>query len=114
MRVIVTLLLLIGLAVLMSGVGGFLLLSQFFTLISPSPSEAGAGNIFRLGYFALMFFGSLAILIRVGLLARTAMGGTAPVHSYMREAAVYGVIMLVALGTSCWLVAEWARQIGRR
>ena len=113
MRVVGSLLLLIGLAVLLSGVGGFLLLSEALTVMSPASGSGGSGDTLRLGYFALVLVGSLAILVRVGLLARDAMGGRVPVYVYTREAVIYGVVMLIALGTSCWLVSEWARQLGR-
>ena len=90
------------------------MLSDFLTLVSPLPDEARNGNALRLGYFALMFFGGLAILVRLVLLTLGAMGGRATVDRYMREAVIYGSVMLLALGTSCWLVAEWARQLGQR
>jgi hypothetical protein len=111
-RVIASLLFLISLAVLLSGVGGFLLLAEVLTVLSPTGE--GRGDTLRLAYFALVFVGSLAILLRVGLLARGTLGGRVPVHLYMREAAIYGALMLLALGTSCWLVAEWSRQLEGR
>ena len=103
----------ISLSVLLSGVGGFLFLSQLVTVMSPDSGGARTGDTLRLAYFALVFAGSLAILLRVGLLARDTLGGRVPVHLYLREAAIYGAVMLLALGTSCWLVAEWSRQIER-
>ncbi|HEX8222144.1 MAG TPA: hypothetical protein VF914_23360 [Chloroflexia bacterium] len=106
-----SLLFLISLSVLLSGVGGFLFLSQLVTVMSPDSGGARTGDTLRLAYFALVFAGSLAILLRVGLLARDTVGGTTPVHLYMREAAIYGAVLLFALGTSCWLVSEWARQL---
>lgn len=112
-RVIAFLLFLISLSVLLSGVGGFLLLSALPALMSLGTGGAGSGDTWRLVYFALVFVGSLAILLRVGLLARATLDGTVPPHLYMLEAVIYGVVMLLALGTSCWLVSEWARQLER-
>jgi hypothetical protein len=108
-----SLLFLISLSVLLSGVGGFLLLAELLTVMSPATSSTGSGDTSRLAYFALVFVGSLAILLRIGLLARDTMAGRVPVHLYMREAVIYGVVMLLALGTSCWLVSEWSRQLER-
>lgn len=108
-----SLLFLISLSVLLSGVGGFLFLSQLLTLMSPAAGSEGSDDTLRLAYFALVFVGSLAILLRVGLLARDTVGGRRPVHLYMREAAIYGAVMLLVLGMSCWLVSEWARQLER-
>ncbi|HVF99626.1 MAG TPA: hypothetical protein VND68_07295 [Chloroflexia bacterium] len=112
-RVVASLLFLISLSVLLSGVGGFLLLAEVLTVLSPIPGDAGSGDMFRLAYFALVFVGSLAILLRVGLLARDTLGGRVPLHLYMREALIYGTVMLIVLGTSCWLVSEWSRQLER-
>lgn len=112
-RVIASLLFLVSLSVLLSGVGGFLFLSQLLTVMSPAAGGMASGDTLRLVYFALVFVGSLAILLRVGLLARDTVGGRRPVHLYMREAMIYGTVMLIALGTSCWLVAEWSRQLER-
>ena len=109
-KVVATLLFLIPLALFVSGVGGFMLLSVFVTPSGPT-GEGGSGDILRLAYFALMFLGSLAILIRVASIGSETMRGKAPVHLYMREAAIYGAVMLAAVGTSCWLISEWSRGL---
>jgi hypothetical protein len=89
------------------------LLAEVLTVLSPVPASEGSGDKLRLAYFALVFSGSLVILPWTGLRARATLGGTVPVHLYVREAMIYGAVMLLAPGTSCWLVAEWSRQFER-